>query len=161
MRLSALLVSALLPMKHADIPVNGPAALPSIFIRVVGDSVVCGLWGIDDNAISLPLLRLQNFGSAGDAGALPSLLVEDDGQEDRDASQVRLTVNGQLSLQEAREHYSVCGAADPGFLPYVREPQVSELQANPVPRRWARVMWQSTIGVLVLARYRKYLQFCV
>ncbi len=52
---------------------------------------------------------------------------EDDGQEDRDAAEVRLTVNGQLSLELARRQYALCGAADPGFLPYVREPQGSEL----------------------------------
>lgn len=52
---------------------------------------------------------------------------EDDGQEDRDAAEVRLTVNGQLSLAQARAHFASCGAADPRFLPHVREPQVSEL----------------------------------
>lgn len=52
---------------------------------------------------------------------------EDDGQEDRDAAEVRFTVNGQLSLEQARQHYALCGAADPRFLPYVREPQGSEL----------------------------------
>jgi len=52
---------------------------------------------------------------------------EDDGQEDRDASEVRFTVNGQLSLEQARESYALYGAADPRFLPHVREPQVSEL----------------------------------
>jgi hypothetical protein len=51
---------------------------------------------------------------------------EDDGQEDEDASEVRLTVNGALSLSEAREHYARCGAAHPRFLPYVRKPQASE-----------------------------------
>jgi hypothetical protein len=51
---------------------------------------------------------------------------EDDGQEDADASDVRLTVNGALSLSEAREHYAQCGAAHPRFLPYVRKPQASE-----------------------------------
>ncbi len=30
---------------------------------------------------------------------------EDDGQEDEDASEIRLTVNGHLSLTEARESY--------------------------------------------------------
>jgi hypothetical protein len=31
---------------------------------------------------------------------------EDDGQEDEDAAEIRLTVNGQLSLKQAREHFS-------------------------------------------------------
>jgi hypothetical protein len=52
---------------------------------------------------------------------------EDDGQEDADASEIRLTVNGHLSLTQARIFYSQCGAADPRFLPYVRKPIVSEL----------------------------------
>ena len=51
---------------------------------------------------------------------------EDDGQEVGDASEVRLTVNGTLSLAEARAHYAQCGAAHPRFLPYVRKPQLTE-----------------------------------
>ena len=51
---------------------------------------------------------------------------EDDGQEDADAAEVRLTVNGQLSLAEARASYARCGAADSRFLPYVRKPDVTE-----------------------------------
>ena len=51
---------------------------------------------------------------------------EDDGQEDADSTEVRLTVNGQLSLQEARGYFAECGAAHPRFLPYVRKPQVTE-----------------------------------
>ncbi len=51
---------------------------------------------------------------------------EDDGQEDEDASEIRLTVNGHLSLTEARASFVHCGAADPRFLPYVRKPHVTE-----------------------------------
>jgi Cysteine-rich CPCC len=51
---------------------------------------------------------------------------EDDGQEDADASEVRLTVNGALSLDEARTHFRECGAAHPRFLRYVRKPLASE-----------------------------------
>jgi hypothetical protein len=51
---------------------------------------------------------------------------EDDGQEDADAAEVRLTVNGMLSLREARIHYQECGAAHPRYLPYVRRPEASE-----------------------------------
>jgi hypothetical protein len=51
---------------------------------------------------------------------------EDDGQEDDDASQVRLTVNGELSLDEARRNYALFGAAHPRFQPYVRSAQASE-----------------------------------
>jgi len=59
-------------------------------------------------------------------GLCPVCWWEDDGQEDADASDVRLTVNGQLSLAEAREYYLICGAAHPRFLPYVRKPADSE-----------------------------------
>jgi hypothetical protein len=51
---------------------------------------------------------------------------EDDGQEDEDAAEVRLTVNGSLSLAEARTHYIDCGASHPRYLPYVRKPQPAE-----------------------------------
>lgn len=51
---------------------------------------------------------------------------EDDGQEDGDASEVRLTVNGDLSLSDAREHYRLCGASHPRFIGYVRHPQDTE-----------------------------------
>jgi hypothetical protein len=51
---------------------------------------------------------------------------EDDGQEDGDAAEVRLTVNGALSLAQARDHYQACGAAHPRFMTYVRKPQASE-----------------------------------
>ena len=51
---------------------------------------------------------------------------EDDGQEDDDASEVRFTVNGQLSLKEARVNYAQCGAAHPRFLPHIRKPLPTE-----------------------------------
>ena len=51
---------------------------------------------------------------------------EDDGQDDADAEEIRLTVNGHLSLNEARASYVRCGAADARFLPYVRQPDFSE-----------------------------------
>ena len=52
---------------------------------------------------------------------------EDDGQDDKNASVARLTVNGELSLAEARTNFLRCGAAHPRFLPYVRKPLESEL----------------------------------
>ncbi|MGD0799953.1 MAG: CPCC family cysteine-rich protein [Terracidiphilus sp.] len=51
---------------------------------------------------------------------------EDDGQEDGDSGEVRLTVNGALSLKEARAHFARCGAAHPRFLPYVRKAELIE-----------------------------------
>jgi len=51
---------------------------------------------------------------------------EDDGQEDSDAADVRLTVNGQLSLNTARANYAKFGASHPRFLQYVRGPEPAE-----------------------------------
>jgi hypothetical protein len=45
---------------------------------------------------------------------------EDDGQESEDAEDVHSTVNGELSLRQARENYRLCGAAHPRFVRYVR-----------------------------------------
>jgi hypothetical protein len=59
-------------------------------------------------------------------GLCPVCWWEDDGQEDEDAAEARLTVNGAQSLSEAREHYAQCGTAHPRYLPYVRKPQASE-----------------------------------
>jgi len=59
-------------------------------------------------------------------GLCPVCWWEDDGQEDADAREIRMTVNGHLSLDEAREHYSHCGAAHPRFLPYVRKAMAAE-----------------------------------
>ena len=60
-------------------------------------------------------------------GLCPVCWWEDDGQEDDDAGEIHLTVNGQLSLREAREYFAECGAAHPRFLPYVRQPMPAEM----------------------------------
>jgi len=73
-----------------------------------------------------PCCGYRTLETAGALGLCPVCWWEDDGQEDEDASEVRLTVNGQLSLNEAREHFMECGAAHPRFLPYVRKPQLAE-----------------------------------
>jgi hypothetical protein len=70
---------------------------------------------------------LKTLEAPGALALCPVCWWEDDGQEDVDASEVRLTVNGALSLAEARAHYAQCGAADPRFLPYVRKPVGAEL----------------------------------
>jgi hypothetical protein len=59
-------------------------------------------------------------------GLCPVCWWEDDGQEDSDASEVRQTVNGDLSLNAAREHYHQCGASHPRFIHYVRLPLDTE-----------------------------------
>ena len=51
---------------------------------------------------------------------------EDDGQDSIDATEVRATVNGELSLTEARHNYQLCGAAHPRFVRYVRQPLPEE-----------------------------------
>ena len=52
---------------------------------------------------------------------------EDDGQDSDDATEVRSTVNGELSLSEARQNYLECGAAHARFVRYVRKPLPEEL----------------------------------
>ena len=73
-----------------------------------------------------PCCGYKTLESAGALGLCPVCWWEDDGQEDEDAGDVRLTVNGALSLNEARAHYAQCGASHPRFLPYVRKPLVTE-----------------------------------
>jgi Cysteine-rich CPCC len=45
---------------------------------------------------------------------------EDDGQDSDDPTAIHATVNGELSLNEARQNYQLCGAAHPRFVNYVR-----------------------------------------
>lgn len=73
-----------------------------------------------------PCCGYKTLETAGALALCPVCWWEDDGQEDDDAADIRLTVNGALSLSEARAHYAHCGAAHPRFLPYVRKPQASE-----------------------------------
>lgn len=73
-----------------------------------------------------PCCGYRTLSAPGALALCPVCWWEDDGQEDADAAEVRLTVNGQLSLAEARRHFAVCGAAHPRFLPYVRKPLVTE-----------------------------------
>jgi hypothetical protein len=73
-----------------------------------------------------PCCGYKTLDAPGALQLCPVCWWEDDGQEDSDASEVRLTVNGQLSLNEARAHYAQCGAAHPRFLAYVRKPLAVE-----------------------------------
>ena len=59
-------------------------------------------------------------------GLCPVCWWEDDGQDSDDASEVRATVNGELSLDEARRNYQECGAAHPRFVRYIRQAQPEE-----------------------------------
>jgi len=73
-----------------------------------------------------PCCGCKTLEAPGALNLCPVCWWEDDGQEDDDASEVRLTVNGQLSLKEARANYAQCGAAHPRFLPYIRKPLPTE-----------------------------------
>ena len=73
-----------------------------------------------------PCCGLKTLEAPGALALCPVCWWEDDGQKDRDADEVRLTVNGALSLSEARAYYAQCGAAHPRFLSYVRKPQLAE-----------------------------------
>jgi hypothetical protein len=51
---------------------------------------------------------------------------QDDGQDDTDADEVRGTVNGALSLSEARRNFRSFGAADQRFVSHVRAARANE-----------------------------------
>lgn len=51
---------------------------------------------------------------------------EDDGQDDRDADEVRGGPNGDLSLVEARQNFRRIGASSKSALPHVRRPREGE-----------------------------------
>jgi Cysteine-rich CPCC len=73
-----------------------------------------------------PCCGYKTLETPGTLALCPVCWWEDDGQEDADAVEIRHTVNGSLSLREARENYARFGAADRRFLPYVRKPRDSE-----------------------------------
>lgn len=74
-----------------------------------------------------PCCGCKTLEAPGALALCPVCWWEDDGQEDGDAFEVRLTVNGSLSLDEARRHYARCGAAHPRFVLHVRKPLSAEL----------------------------------
>lgn len=73
-----------------------------------------------------PCCGARTLEAPGAMALCPVCWWEDDGQEDNDADEVHLTVNGVLSLSEARRNYALCGASHPRFQPYVRKPLASE-----------------------------------
>jgi hypothetical protein len=82
--------------------------------------------GVVKACFRCPCCGSKTLDAPGALALCPVCWWEDDGQEDVDAAEVHLTVNGELSLDEARGNYARCGAAHPRFLPYVRRPQVFE-----------------------------------
>jgi len=79
-----------------------------------------------DTRFRCPCCGYRTLKAPGALELCPVCWWEDDGQEDEDASEVWLTVNGELSLSEARMHFAECGAAHPRFLPHVRKPNLTE-----------------------------------
>lgn len=79
-----------------------------------------------DHTYRCPCCGCRTLDAPGALLLCPVCWWEDDGQEDEDAGDVRLTVNGVLSLDEARKHYLECGASHPSFLRYVRKPLLAE-----------------------------------
>ena len=79
-----------------------------------------------DSRYRCPYCGYKTLDAPGTLLLCPVCWWEDDGQEDADSSEVRLTVNGQLSLDEAHMHYAQCGAAHPRFLTCVRKPLPAE-----------------------------------
>jgi hypothetical protein len=79
-----------------------------------------------ENRFRCPCCGFKTLDAPDVMALCPVCWWEDDGQEDGDAGDVRLTVNGALSLVEARASYARCGAAHSRFLPYVRKPTGSE-----------------------------------
>jgi hypothetical protein len=59
-------------------------------------------------------------------GICPVCWWQDDGQDDSDADVVRGSVNGDLSLTQARLNFDQYGAAHPRFRAYVRKASASE-----------------------------------
>jgi Cysteine-rich CPCC len=60
-------------------------------------------------------------------GLCPVCWWQDDGQDDSDAEEVRGTVNGELSLAEARNNFQTYGAAHARFVSHVRKPLEAEV----------------------------------
>ena len=92
-----------------------------LFSRFRQSKVVTG-----PNRFRCPCCGYKTLKAPAALGLCPVCWWEDDGQDDADAGEVRLTVNGQLSLREARIHFTECGASDPRFLAYVRKPELTE-----------------------------------
>jgi len=68
----------------------------------------------------------KTLGSPDTMALCPVCWWDDDGQDDADADIVRNSVNGALSLSQARRNYLQFGAADPQFLAHVRKPLPEE-----------------------------------
>ena len=78
------------------------------------------------NRFRCPCCGYKTLKAPAALGLCPVCWWEDDGQDDEDAEEVRLTVNGSLSLSDARMHFAAYGASDARFLPYVRKPELAE-----------------------------------
>jgi len=73
-----------------------------------------------------PCCGAYTLKNSGTLELCPVCWWEDDGHSEADADLIRCSVNGQMSLMEARLHYAVCGAAHPRFARFVRPALLSE-----------------------------------
>jgi hypothetical protein len=80
----------------------------------------------DETRFRCPCCGFKTLSAPAALALCPVCWWEDDGQEDADASEARLTVNGELSLEQARAHYAEFGADHPRFIPFVRKPETNE-----------------------------------
>lgn len=99
---------------------------PHFVIRCVHSAVNSYVSAAVEVRYRCPCCGFKTLEAPGTLQLCPVCWWEDDGQEDEDASEVRLTVNGQLSLNQARTNYGEFGAAHSRFLPYVRKPRSAE-----------------------------------
>jgi hypothetical protein len=108
-------------------------SIPAMTIRAGGPVIVC-LQLLVSHAEEMPLPELfrcpcclhKTLENPDALGLCPVCWWEDDGQDSDDEAEVRATVNGDLSLSEARRNFQMCGAAHPRFVRYVRKAEPGE-----------------------------------
>jgi Cysteine-rich CPCC len=109
------------PLRHQRAPESVHPVMDKLGIENLGVEKL-----VTETLYRCPCCGYRTLAAPESLQLCPVCWWEDDGQEDADASEVRLTVNGSLSLDEARIHFRECGAAHPRFLRYVRKPLASE-----------------------------------
>ncbi len=85
--------------------------------------------GIESVKYSCPCCRSLTFDERGSFEMCPVCWWEDDGQDDRDADEVRGGPNGALSLTQARDNFMTYGASEERFQKSVRPPTQEEMPA--------------------------------
>lgn len=77
--------------------------------------------------VACPCCRCTTLSGRGHFEVCPVCYWEDDGQDDRDAEEVRGGPNAALSLTQARQNYKQIGACEEAMLEHVRKPHQEEL----------------------------------